>query len=81
MVDALGGALPGELVILAQEGRQLERLEVMGEQKLGRTITLNSRLVKPAAIASTPNQGDGSPVISTRPPFRTLVGAWSFSRL
>ena len=36
MVDALGGALPGELVILAQEGRQLERLEVMGEQKLGR---------------------------------------------
>ena len=36
MVDALGGALPGELVVLAQEGRQLERLEVMGEQKLGR---------------------------------------------
>ena len=36
MVDALGGALPGELVVLAQEGRQLERLEVMGEQKLRR---------------------------------------------
>ena len=36
MVDALGGALPGELVVLAQEGRQLQRLEVMGEQKLGR---------------------------------------------
>ena len=36
MVDALGGALPGELVMLAQKGRQLERLEVMGEQKLGR---------------------------------------------
>ena len=36
MVDALGGALPGELVVFAQEGRQLERLEVMGEQKLGR---------------------------------------------
>ncbi len=36
MVDALGGALPGELVILTQEGRQLERLQVMGEQKLGR---------------------------------------------
>ena len=36
MVDALGGALPGELVVLAQEGRQLERLEVMGEQDLGR---------------------------------------------
>ena len=36
MVDALGGALPGELVMLAQKGRQLERLEVMDEQKLGR---------------------------------------------
>ena len=35
MIDALGGALPGELVVLAQEGRQLERLEVVGEQKLG----------------------------------------------
>src|SRR5437762_7976854 len=36
MVDALGGALLGELVVFAQEGRQLERLEVVGEQKLGR---------------------------------------------
>ena len=36
MVNALGGALPGKLVVVAQEGRQLERLEVMGEQKLGR---------------------------------------------
>ena len=36
MVDALGGALLGELVICAQKGWQLERLEVMGEQKLGR---------------------------------------------
>jgi hypothetical protein len=36
VVDALGGALPGELVMLAQKGRQLERLEVMDEQKLGR---------------------------------------------
>src|SRR5215470_13683671 len=30
MVDSLGGALLGELVIFAQERRQLERLEVMG---------------------------------------------------
>jgi hypothetical protein len=36
MVDALGGALLGKLVIFAQERRQLERLEVMGEQKLRR---------------------------------------------
>ena len=36
VVDALSGALLGELVVFAQEGWQLERLEVMGEQKLGR---------------------------------------------
>src|SRR6202040_1167445 len=36
MIEALGGALPGELVVLAQERRQLERLQVMSEQKLGR---------------------------------------------
>src|SRR5271163_2100430 len=35
MVDALSGALLGELLVFAQERRQLERLEVMGEQKLG----------------------------------------------
>ena len=34
-VDALGGALPGELVVLAQERWQLERLQVMSKQKLG----------------------------------------------
>src|SRR5262249_28359855 len=36
MVDALSGALLGELVVFAQERRQLERFEVMGEQKLRR---------------------------------------------
>jgi len=36
MVDAFGGALLGELVIFAQERRQLERFEVMGEQELRR---------------------------------------------
>src|SRR5450759_1724200 len=36
MIEALGGALPSELVVLAQERRQLERLQVMGKQKLGR---------------------------------------------
>lgn len=36
MLNALGGALPGERVILAQKGRQLEDLQVMAEQKLGR---------------------------------------------
>ena len=36
MIKALGGALPSELVVLAQERRQLERLQVMSQQKLGR---------------------------------------------
>jgi hypothetical protein len=36
MVGTLRRALPGELVVLAQEGRQLERLEVVRQQKLGR---------------------------------------------
>jgi hypothetical protein len=35
VVHPLRRALPGQLVVLAQEGRQLERLEVMGEQELG----------------------------------------------
>ena len=35
MIEALGGALPSELVVLAQECRQLERLQVMSKQKLG----------------------------------------------
>ena len=34
IVDAFGGALPGDLVVLAQEGRQLQRLEVVGQQNL-----------------------------------------------
>ena len=36
MVETLGSALPSKLLILAQERRQLERLQVMTEQKLGR---------------------------------------------
>ena len=34
MIDPFGGALAGQLVVLAQEGRQPERLQVMGEQNL-----------------------------------------------
>ena len=36
MIDALRSALPGELAVLAQEGGQLERLEVMVQQHLRR---------------------------------------------
>src|ERR1700691_5439811 len=36
MIKALGGTLPSELVVLAQKRRQLERLQVMSKQKLGR---------------------------------------------
>ena len=35
VIEALDCALPGELVVFAQERRQLERLQVMSEQKLG----------------------------------------------
>ena len=34
IVDALGGALAGELVVLAQERRQLQRLEVVSQKNL-----------------------------------------------
>ena len=37
MVQPLGCALAGQLVILAQEGRQLQRLEVMRQEQLGRS--------------------------------------------
>ena len=35
VVEPLGGALAGELLVFPQERRQLQRLEVMGEQDLG----------------------------------------------
>ncbi len=36
MVGALRGALAGQLVVFAQEGRQLQGLEMMGQQHLRR---------------------------------------------
>jgi hypothetical protein len=36
VVDVLGGALPGELFVLAQHGRQLQLLEMMAQKDLGR---------------------------------------------
>src|SRR3954452_17197077 len=35
VVDPLGPTLPSQLVILAQEGGQLQRLEMMGQENLG----------------------------------------------
>ena len=35
MIDAFAGALSGQLVMLAQEGRQLQRLQVMRQQDCG----------------------------------------------
>jgi hypothetical protein len=40
MIDAFGGALPGQLLMLAQEGRQLQRLEMVGEQDLGASVLM-----------------------------------------
>ena len=34
MIDAFGGTLPGELVMLSQARRQLERLEIVSEKDL-----------------------------------------------
>ena len=36
MIDAVAGALPRQLIVLAQEGRQLQRLQVMRQQDLWR---------------------------------------------
>jgi hypothetical protein len=36
MIHRIGCALPGQLVVLTQEARQLQRLQVMGEQNLRR---------------------------------------------
>src|SRR4051794_23562444 len=46
MIGAFRRALPRQLVVLAQEGRQLERLEVMGEQYLWRVAHGRSSLSK-----------------------------------
>ena len=35
MVQPLGGALLGHLVVFAQDGRQLQRFEVMRQKKFG----------------------------------------------
>jgi len=36
VIGTLPGAFAGDLLVLAQEGGQLQRLQVMGEQHLGR---------------------------------------------
>jgi len=35
MIQVFGRALAGELLVFAEEGRQLQRLEMMGKQDLG----------------------------------------------
>ena len=46
MVQTLGRALPSKLLIFAQERRQLERLQVMTEKKLGRIGHDDARVSK-----------------------------------
>ena len=36
VIDALGGALPSHLVVLAHKGRQFERIQMVAEQDLRR---------------------------------------------
>ena len=44
VVDAVPGALAGDLVVLPEHGRQLELLQVVGEEDLGRLGALRGRL-------------------------------------
>ena len=61
VVGALGGALPGLLIVLAQEGRQLEGLEVMGQQELRRighdAAPVSSPLYELAEVVATSARG------------------------
>ncbi len=61
MVDAFSGALPGELVVLAQEAGQLEGLEMMGKQELGRvgheTTPLSRSMYDRAEVVATLTRG------------------------
>lgn len=49
MIHALERALPGKLLVLAQEGRRLQRFEVMGKQEFG-------SIVAHAASSSSPSR-------------------------
>ena len=62
MIEALGGALPGELVVLAPECRQFERLEMMREQKLGVSVMMPP----PSAGRDTPWSTSSPPRPATR---------------
>ena len=55
MVDAVPGALPRDLVVFPQEGRQLELLQVVGEQDLGHfRRRLGRRAILPPHAAAPP---------------------------
>ena len=60
MVDALGGALAGHLVVLAQERRQLQRLQVMGQQDL-RGVAHAAISAQQAPCTSAPRSSRRSP--------------------
>jgi hypothetical protein len=54
VVLALGRALPGELVVFPQEGRQLQRLQVMRQQdlwRIGHAAVVSRKLWKFSCVA------------------------------
>ncbi len=61
MIDAFGSALPGQLIVLAQEGGQLEGLEVMGQQELWRiahdAAPVSSPMYELAEVVATSARG------------------------
>ena len=61
MVDTLGGALAGQLVVFPQEGRQLEGFQMMGQQELGRIahdgVPVSSPMYELAEVVATSARG------------------------
>ena len=57
MIDALGGALPGLLIVLAQEGRQLQGLEVVVRRIGHDAASVNSPMYELAEVVATSARG------------------------
>jgi len=56
MVQALGRALPGDLLVLAQDGEQLQLLEMVAQQDFRRPVGRRTH----AAVASNEAYSAGS---------------------
>ncbi len=61
MIDIFGGALAGQLVVFAQEGRQLQGFQMMGQQELWRIAHAEAPVSSPmyelAEVVATSARG------------------------